>query len=229
MVTLEELTNLFAEEHRKTEEERRKTEEAFRKLAETHARFSAELLQFKEENRIGFEKLRESQQETEEIFRKSEEKSRKDRESLDKALRKTDRNFNTQWGRLVEALVNNQVVPLLQSRNIPVIETAQNIKGCVNGRNFEFDIIARNGDTLVVIEVKTTLRSEDVKEFLDELRHFKTWKPEYSDKKVIGTVAYLREEGDAATTARNKGLYMILATGSSARITNPEDSEPRVY
>ncbi|MGL4594271.1 MAG: hypothetical protein ACRCUY_06035, partial [Thermoguttaceae bacterium] len=116
-------------------------DESLALLAEENRKFSAELREFKEEmyqiqkknseeNRIGFAELRQSQ-------------------------RRNENLFNTQWGRLVEALVNNQVIPLLQSRNILVQRTAQGSKGMTpDKRNYEFDIIAINGDTIVVIEVK---------------------------------------------------------------------------
>lgn len=206
---------LLVEENRKLVEENRigfeKLREAQQKTEEENRKFSVELREFKEENRIGFEKLR------------------VENEKLNKALKKTDSHFNTQWGRLVEALVNNQVIPLLRDRGILVTQTSQNAKGCKDGRNYEFDIIAENGDTIVVIEVKTTIRVEDVKEFLDELPHFKTWMSVYPDMKVHGAVAYLREEGGAAVLAAKKGLFTILATGSSAAITNPPEFQPKEF
>lgn len=179
-------------------------EDSIRLLIEENRKFSAELREFQEENRIGFDELRKSQQ-------------------------KTENFFNTQWGRLVEALVNNQVVPLLQERGIPVNFTNQRQKGTVNGRNFEFDIIAENGDSLVVIEVKTTLRVDDVRDFLDKLHHFKQWFPRYSHLKVYGAVAYLHNTSEASSYAAKTGLFTILATGSGASITNSDEFKPQEF
>lgn len=190
MRTLEETIKLIAEEHAK--------------LVEENQKFSTELREFKEENRIGFAKLRKSQQ-------------------------RNERLFNDQWGKLVEALVNNRVVSLLQSRGISVKNTSQRIKGSENRHNFEFDIIAENGDSIVVIEVKTTLRVDDVKRFLKKLSRFKTWLPRYSDLKVYGAVAFLHEASEAAIFAEKFGLFTILATSSSAEITNPSDFNPKEF
>ncbi|MGL4593419.1 MAG: hypothetical protein ACRCUY_01675, partial [Thermoguttaceae bacterium] len=77
--------------------------------------------------------------------------------------------------------------------------------------------------------VKTTLRVAHVRHFLANLKHVKEWMPEYSDKKVLGAVAFLREADDSSTFAAKKGLFTILATGSSAAITNQLDFKPREF
>ncbi|MGL4595795.1 MAG: hypothetical protein ACRCUY_13820 [Thermoguttaceae bacterium] len=215
--------------------------EANRKFAEENRKFSIELRDFKEENRIGFEELRESQLKTErenrigfeklrESHQKTEEANRIGFEELRKNHRRIENSFNTKWGRLVEALVNNQVIPLLRERGIPVHQTSQRIHGMTpEKRNYEFDIIAENGDTIVVIEVKTTLRVDDVREFLDELNNFKNWLPRYSNMKVYGAVAFLHETSEASSYAAKSGLFTILATGSSASITNPQEFKPQAF
>ncbi|MGL4593372.1 MAG: hypothetical protein ACRCUY_01435 [Thermoguttaceae bacterium] len=179
--------------------------ETNRRFAEENRKFAEENRRISEENRIGFEELR-------------------------KNHRRIENSFNTKWGRLVEALVNNQVIPLLRERGIPVHQTSQRVHGMASGnRNYEFDIIAENGDTIVVIEVKTTLRVEDVREFLDELNNFKNWLPRYSNMKVYGAVAFLHESSEASSYAAKSGLFTILATGSSASITNPQEFKPQAF
>ncbi|MGL4595550.1 MAG: hypothetical protein ACRCUY_12570 [Thermoguttaceae bacterium] len=217
---LAEANRKFAEENRRISEENRIGFDELRKSQQ----------KTEEENRIGFEKLRESQQKTEEENRRISEANRIGFEELRKSQQKTENFFNTQWGRLVEALVNNQVIPLLRERGIPVHQTSQRIHGMTpEKRNYEFDIIAENGDTIVVIEVKTTLRVDDVREFLDELNNFKNWLPRYSNMKVYGAVAFLHETSEASSYAAKSGLFTILATGSSASITNPQEFKPQAF
>ena len=45
-------------------------------------------------------------------------------------------------------------------------------KALYNGQRYETDIIALNGDEIVAVEVKTTLKPDDVREFMDELKVF---------------------------------------------------------
>ena len=54
-------------------------------------------------------------------------------------------------------------------------ETSTNVKGGQEGRHYEFDILAVNGEEVVVVEVKTTLRPEDVTHFLSKLERFTGW------------------------------------------------------
>lgn len=219
MTTIEESVRLLIEGLAETN---RRFEVANGRFEAANERFAFEMIDFKEENRIGWEKVRQSQL-------KSEEENRIGFEELRKSHKKTESFFNMQWGKLVEALVNNQVVPLLQERNIPVDHTNQRVKGRTNGQNFEFDIIAENGDAIVVIEVKTTLRVDDVSYFLEKLNNFRTWLPRYAGMKVYGAVAFLHETSEAALYAERSGLFSILATGSSAAITNPLEFEPRMF
>ena len=143
--------------------------------------------------------------------------------------RKSEGMFISKWGKLVEALVNNQLVPLLRARGIMVGDTTQRRSGCHEGVSYEFDIIAINGDTIVIVEVKTTLVPADVKDFVEKLKHVRVWLPEYANKNIFGAVAYLHCDSNADRVAEKSGLFTILATGSSAKILNPMDFLPRNY
>ncbi|MCY4361462.1 MAG: hypothetical protein OXE42_04625, partial [Gammaproteobacteria bacterium] len=93
----------------------------------------------------------------------------------------------------------------------------------------EFDIVAGNGDEVVVTEVKTTLRSEDVAQFLDKLRRFTVYEPRYRGERIYGAVAYLKADGAVVTYAQRQGLFVIRATGDSASIVNDKDFKPAVF
>ena len=89
--------------------------------------------------------------------------------------------------------------------------------------------MAGNGDEVVVTEVKTTLRSEDVAQFLDKLRRFTVYEPRYRGERIYGAVAYLKADGAVTKYAERQGLYVIRATGDSARIVNARDFKPVVF
>ena len=144
-------------------------------------------------------------------------------------LKKTDAHFNSQWGKLMESLVEGDLVPLLQARGMTVEMTSTNAKGTRNGHHYEFDILVVNGEQVMVVEVKTTLRPEDVAYFLEKLAVYTTWAPGHKGKQILGAVAYLKADSTVTTYAERQGLYVIRATGSSATITNQEDFKPRVF
>ncbi len=95
--------------------------------------------------------------------------------------------------------------------------------------HFEIDIVAANGAEVVVVEVKTTLGSEDVTEFLDKLSQFVEWSPEYRERRIYGAVAYLKSDASVTKYADRRGLFVIRATGNSASIVNEPDFEPRAF
>ncbi|MGL4595407.1 MAG: hypothetical protein ACRCUY_11835 [Thermoguttaceae bacterium] len=198
-------------EKRREEEQKRREEEQKRREEEQKRR---------EEERLKYEEDR----------KKWEEESRKSAARMERAVERAANSVDGKWGQLVEALAQNQVVPLLQRRGINIERLANHSrKGSHEGQNFEFDIVAINGDTIVIIEVKTTLQPKHIKHFLKKLAHAKKWMPEYRHHKVLGGVAFLREGGNASQMAENNGLFTILATGSSAKITNHENFIPKEF
>ena len=90
-------------------------------------------------------------------------------------------------------------------------------------------VLAINGDEIVAIEVKTTLRPEDIKVFEDKLKVLKLWMRQYAGEKVYGAVAYIRADAGSAELATKRGLFTIKAVGSSAYLTNAEDFKPRSF
>ena len=68
---------------------------------------------------------------------------------------KLDELFTSQWGKLVEALVDGKVVEILNERQIKVEQTSQRCEGVYQGKTQEIDILAINGEEIVAIEVKT--------------------------------------------------------------------------
>ena len=143
----------------------------------------------------------------------------------DRRLKYLDDLFNGQWGKLMEALVDGDLVKLLKKRNIQVDHTHTNRKG----KDYEFDIVAVNGDEVVVVEVKTTLKVKDVDYFKTKIDRFTDLCSEYKGKKIYGAVAYLKADQSSNTYAERQGFFVIRATGSSASITNPQDFKPKIF
>ena len=143
-----------------------------------------------------------------------------------------DRKFGdlgNRWGQFVESLVEGNLITLLQQKNIVVDLIAERVRGKRNGEHFEFDIVAVNGEEVVVVEVKSTLRVEDIRHFLDRLPHFTRWSPLYKGKKIYGAVAYLQVVQSAEIYAERQGLFVIRATGDSASIINRDGFLPKMF
>ncbi len=146
-----------------------------------------------------------------------------------KQLKELKELFTGRWGKLVESLVEGDLVSLLKERKIDVIGVAKEHKRTVNGKDYEIDIIAINGKEIVVAEVKTTLGKKDVDKFIKKLKVFKDYFKEYKNRKIYGCVAYLRENQGSAGYSQKQGLLVIRATGSSASIINKEKFKPKEF
>ena len=157
-----------------------------------------------------------------------QETARRMRET-DRRLKRAEDLFTTQWGKLMESLVKGDLIALLEERGIAVEGISPRIQKGRNGRHCEIDILALNGEEAVAVEVKTTLRPEDVKRYLAKLSEFEEWFPEYRDRRLYGAMAYLEAHDSVTKHAARKGLFVIRATGSSASIVNPPDFKPRIF
>ena len=192
---------------------------------ETDRRFKETDRQFKEMQRAWDHSFQETRREFQET-----------QQALDRRFQETDKKmkalqdlFEGQWGKLMESLVEGDLVRLLSKRGIQVNDTSTRRKGARNGESYEFDIIAHNGEEIVIVEVKTTLRARPVEQFIERLQRARHYLPEFRTYRIFGAVAYLRAEQASDRYAQNQGLFVIRATGDSAAIVNPADFRPRTF
>ncbi len=147
-------------------------------------------------------------------------------EELTKSTKRLENLFTSQWGKLMEALVEGDLIKLLQDKGIEVYDVSANTKGCRDGQNYEFDLIAHNGKEIIIVEVKTTLRVKHIKHFINMLKKAKTLLPRYKNNTILGAIAFLKGDEESAVYAEKKGLYVLRAVGSSASIINAKNFKP---
>ena len=171
----------------------------------------------------------EIRKETDQVLKRLGQETDRRTQETDLRLRKLDELFNGQWGKLMESLVAGDLVKLLNQRGIAVDHTMTNAKKNYGERRWEFDILAVNGQEVVVVEVKTTPKVDDVDYFVERLQDFPQLMPEFADRRTYGALVYLKTDGSVTVHAGRQGLYVIRATGSSASITNAEGFAPRAF
>ena len=192
----------------------RQLKETDRQLKETDRQLKETDRQLKETD----QRLRETRRTTDHQFKMTE-----------KRLKKLDELFTDHWGKLMEALVKGDLIELLNERNISVDYLSQEHERKIDGKQYEFDIIALNGKEVVVVEVKTTLRLQDVNHFVEKLEVFKDVFKEYKDKTIYGAVAYLKASEGTEVRSQREGLFVIRATGSSSSIINTSNFRPKSF
>ncbi|EIC23666.1 hypothetical protein [Thiorhodovibrio frisius] len=193
-------------------------DDVWRLFQETTEKFQETDRQFKETDR----QFKETDRQFKETDRKFQE--------TDRRMKELQNLFESQWGKLMESLVDGDLVNLLQARGIAITDTTTRLKGRLpDGRNYEFDILAHNGNEVVVVEVKTTLKPHHVRKFIERMNAFKTWLPRYADNRLYGAMAWLTADAGAENMLLNQGLFSIRATGDSAQIVNSTDFTPRAW
>ena len=175
-----------------------------------------------------FQELMNAQKETD---RKFQETDRKFQET-DRKFQETSKlvsNLGGQWGLFVE----NQVAPACEQvfgeRGIPVQMVSQRVKKRRGGDTLEIDVLVVNAGHVVVVEVKSSLSVEDVREFLDDLGRFRDFFPEYADWRVHGAVAGMRIEDGADRYAYRQGLFVLAQTGDTVKILNDARFQPKSW
>ena len=117
----------------------------------------------------------------------------------------------------MESLVEGDLVKLLSERGMAVDHTINNPKKNYGPRRWEFDILAVDGREVVVVEVKTTLKVDDVDYFVERLQDFSELMPEYADRRVYGAVAYL------------KSHESVNARSTAGSVRDPRDRQQRLH
>lgn len=193
------------------------------------------------EQPLNFEKVWQMFQETDRRFKETDrqfkETDRQFKETdrqfkeTDKRLQKLNNLFTTQWGKLMESLIEPSCLKLFRERGIDIKKSYSNVKiEQENGFGNEFDIVLANGKEVVFIEVKTTMTVEKVNEFLEKLTRIRTWFPEYKDKTIYAAIAGVRYEESSDKYGYRKGLFVLTNTGEGIiKIANNKDFKPTTF
>ena len=220
----------------RTEKAQQRTEEAQQRTEEAR--------------REGEKALREAQRRTEEAQQRTEEAQQRTEEALQnlaKDLEQANGNFNRKWGDFLEKFVRGDLVNLLRGHDINVTKAIAKYEYNIPEKNIrgEFDLIALDGDKVVVVEVKTSLTMVKLKSFLKKLKKFREHCSELAEnRQVLGAVAYLDEyiefrdnkenerEKSPLKEAIKEGLFTIQTPGGESKVsimTNPKGFKPKVF
>ena len=169
-------------------------------------------------------KLKDRFQEVADRFQETDAQFRE----TDKRINQVTGLFTSQWGKMIEALVQPNALKLFQEWGIKVHRVHQRSKSQQNGQTMELDLLLENDRQVVVIEVKSTLRVGDVQEFMDDLEQLVDFFPRYRDYEVYGAVAGLEIVEEADLYAYRQGLFVLGVVGEGIiRIKNDERFRPK--
>ncbi len=183
----------------------------------------------------GIEKLFEGIAALQESQTKTDEQLSRTDEQLSKTIKKLD-DIGRQLGDL--GLVQGEVAEDLFFRNVRYLfkeerdlifsDVKRNLKKRGSG---EYDIVAVNGDAVVVIEVKNKLQKRMVDTFVDKkLPKFKEIFPEYRDRRLFGGMGALVVKDDVGRYAEKAGLYVLTQTSEGgAALVNRQNFKAKEF
>ena len=150
---------------------------------------------------------------------------------MSKSIKRLTRKLSKeegQWGRIAESLVGGELIAIMKERfGIVLDDVALRMKGEYNDKPWEIDVIGVNSNVVVIVEVKTTLDTGHIKEFIRSIvNRFPKLVKRHRKSKVYAGIAYVRTSSSEAKTiqdAEDNGLFVIKVIKGTNKIVNSSD------
>ena len=166
-------------------------------------------------------------------FLDSLKQSEKVSEKEHKKLRADIGKLTGTWGRFVVEMVKPKLVKMFNKRGIKIKTCLQHVIGLYEDKEYyEIDLLLINSQFAVVVEIKSSLTVEDVKEHIERLEKLKRVPPERVDLRgvtIYGAVAGMLIDGDADKYAYRQGLFVLKQSGKMVKIVNDDKFEPNTW
>jgi len=171
--------------------------------------------------RVQIEKSDKRFQKTEELIEKVAQRQEKTDEQI-KQTNKDVGGLSSSIGALVENMVKGNIVEKFEALGYSDLSDCREkkFKNKAWGIKGEIDLFVENGDIAILIEVKTTLETADVRDHIERLEKFRrcTDAKGVDKRRFIGAVAGAIVKGDAADVAMENGMYVIVQSGEAIKI-----------
>jgi hypothetical protein len=179
-------------------------------------------------------RLKESVLERQEAARERQEQSAE----FDRRLKESQENFNKRFeklgnriGELVESMVEGGVIRIFQELGYEFTRVGPRVQFGRTGLNIsgEIDLFLENGDLACLIEVKTNLSVDDVKDHLEKLQKYRRYADAGNDnRRFIAAVGGGVVRENVRIFAQRQGMYVIQQTGDFVEVIPPEGN-PRKW
>ena len=113
------------------------------------------------------------------------------------------------WIELVDNLAHNELVPLLQERDISVEKAWTHCKDRSVHNRWKIDMLAYSEKEMVAVNLYPFLDIRDVDNFIEMIKQFRQWSLLPIDKTLYGGVAYIKTFRKVEVYAENQGLFVI--------------------
>jgi len=142
-------------------------------------------------------------------------------EALAKQFAETDKriaDLGNRIGDIIEHMVGGGIVGKFQALGIEIKSLSQDklfgIKGTKDSG--QIDVFLENGDLVVLVEVKTKLTNDDVREHIEQLADYRLLGND--KRRILGAVAAAVAPSNVIKFAHRKGMYVIIQSGDAVEI-----------
>ncbi|MEO0168317.1 MAG: hypothetical protein ABIL26_07330 [candidate division WOR-3 bacterium] len=214
----------------KSQEETDKMLKETRKLVDSLAKRQEETDKMLKETDKKIKELAEKHAETEEQIKKLSIQISKVSEEV-RNTTKAVANLNGIWKDYTEDTIREGLEYALKELGFEGFRVRENLKSKMDGDIMEIDGLVLGDDYVIVLEVKTTLRVDDVDEFVEELeKRFLRFFPEYKGYKLYGAVAGMKFHQFADRYANKRGLIVLKhKDGKDVKVLNPKNFKPKDF
>jgi hypothetical protein len=168
-------------------------------------------------------------QETAQIVRevgKKQEETAKRQEETDRIVKETSKQIGklgNRFGEMVEYMVAPNLLEKFRELGLKFHQA--NLSAVFSDDNkvlFEVDVLLENGEKAMLVEVKTTLTTENVNDHIVRLEKMRKYADLHSDKRAfLGAVAGVVMTSNVKEYALGQGFYVIEPSGETFNITAP--------
>jgi hypothetical protein len=173
--------------------------------------------------------LEEAHKELEKAIKETQEAHKE----TEKAIKETQRNIgglNNTMGSLVEHIMTPGLPRKFKQFGF-TFSRITTVKWASGEGNIytEIDGLLENGNQAMVVEVKATLRREDIDDHLKRMERVRKYADTHGDKReFLGAMAAMVTDRDTKGYALSKGFFVIEPAGEDVKITKPV-SDPAVW
>lgn len=116
-------------------------------------------------------------------------------------------DLGNKWGRFTEGLAFLSISRLLDE-HFGMPKAQLRVRSKLNGNTLELDVLGYNEEAACVVEVKSHLREDGVKQILNTLSQFPKFFPEHGDKRLYGMIAAVDFPEALKDRVKKAGLYL---------------------
>ena len=162
---------------------------------------------------------------------KKQEEHAKAMEEQRKSQKETERQFNkrfgdyeNRFGKVVESMIASNLCEKFRELGFDFIKAnnGTKIEDHKNNIHMEIDVTLENGETAMLVEIKTQLTAEDVKDHIIHLEKMRRCADLRGDKRTFfGAIAAVVAPSNVKKYALKQGFFVIEPSGETLKITPP--------